>query len=1509
MESDEPEQKPKKRKLKRKILLVLLLVFVVLAAIGWSQVNSIAKSKLESQLIDAGFDSPKVGSVRVTLGGITANDVQLHVDDGVDLSFRQLAVNQSIFELARGVTPMDSVVLSGSEISLNSRDLKNDSSFSLADIDLQKIDLPASTIRLEDFQVRYFDDDGELRAQIVEATINDNAGKFQINGTAKVLDGQIAFSGEAEKSTGELSLDVQGQQLHLVDQQWQKWPGIGTSVANNLGADTVFDLDGKASGTFDDIHYSADIDTRNARIFIPKFELPIAIRSADVRISDGLVTYNSVVAAMGDADIVNGRGSTSIDGLPCRSKFEGDFTDVNVADLRKLVKDIPLSVVGTADGVVTGSVDVDESLSTTLRISANGDTKTASYGQIHANRGNVDVQIQPLVLTKDGKVVDLQGSVVVKAATKSQDVDEVLATFDLQELDRQFEFEMAGDGNVDLTIPLKSAADLRTWNLTVETVSETGNVSGMELRDLKLTASLVDGLLIFDPTTASLASEPAAKVDVNVKWPIAKKDGVLIADTGFVEVKGANVPPDEAIRFFNRQMKNAGVEYSLEPQIQSLGNSDIAGALNFSSAISLPSGIDRPIESWEVTAKLSDSKLGFEGTNLEQLSSELKIHDGILSVNGLKGQVIGGGGIEAGATLDLATSEAQNVTMTAEQFPASWLANMIIKMDAEGTFTDRTGLQPKNVTESLDGFFDAKIELDPTHDGDVLWNANAAELSVFGKPFTEIVASGNYQSVFSIRKLAAKLPGGGNAAMQGNWNAVEDTGEMKLLWEDASLEDLLDKLLSLPPSFSSTSDGELQVTFENGQPKFTGQVDLIEPRAMGGTLADHRFRIETIDNRIHFEDVETKTKDGLTVKGSFATQRPFAFDLKGRTHFMPLSTAIYDRLSGSVSSTFTLSGEAAPWKLKTSGNAKLQNLAFEQTTLSDITAKWEVDTERSIQQLNFDGLGGRARLGAKNGSPDDLIFSVDDLELAQFAAFRKLPVSLAGVVSGEAVIRDWQSPENRSIDATATSQAIKVGGVRLSRIKGTVSLSKGGRKLAYGLDSEWLDGKLEGDGSVRLDNVDNPFNAAFPLKLRLTNARLRSLSESSPALSRSALRQLEGRLSLAMDWSVTPGEYPSGTGSVTLEDAKWKNRLVSRKIYSDIGLDEGIMQLENISADLQQGEIAGRATVPLVGGASGKYELDVRNFSLERLMAVLLDDPIEATGQVNARISGRTGKTITGAGTLGLSRAGLFGVSDQSMKIPIRFSVQPSQQTATIEMPRTRFRAFRGNVNGKAKLDIGSRVRLESKLELADIDSKTLISALTGYTNTGDGKLSGRLEVSGKDIRSENDLVGTFRGQLEQSSAFSLPLLDQVSRFIGNAGSLRNDKFDSDAIDLVLSKGRVNVRQFRLQSSLASVVVLGDVFLDGRLDMEIAARVERLNQPTLLDELAGSPIARFTGPEVAFLAQAAEFLSERIVVLDVGGTTLRPHIRLSTAKQLKEEVIRYFLRGSQILPNANGLNN
>ncbi len=1086
----------------------------------------------------------------------------------------------------------------------------------------------------------------------------------------------------------------------------------------------------------------------------------------------------------------------------------------------------------------------------------------------------------------------------------------MLSTFDLQALDQQFEFSVLGDGKVDLKIPLNSAPDLRTWRLVVDSKSEKGAVGGVALNNLTVKAFLDDGQLVFDEATATLVETPNSKVGVKVKWPLPNRAAESISKVGSVEVSGNSLSPKTALSFFDRQMRNAGVTYQAKPQIDSLVDSSIGGALNFRSSLVLPAGDSRPVNSWKVDAKLFDSEVFMSGVTMDQIDTEISIRDGLLTLDALKGKIDNGGTIDVDGQLQLSSGKLGNVQLTASRFPVAWLAKVVIDADETGRFADRTGINAKNVSEKLTGVFDAQIEIDPDNAANYLWASTSDEIVVFGNEFEEISASGHYDGQLDIEKIVARLPGGGMARLEGDWIAGVDQGKFSLKWKDAAVVPLLSSQIQLPESFESKSDGELEVAFVDGQPQFSGEFDLIEPKVFGGTFADHRFEISTAGNRIHFSDIPDRKSRTISLGGSFEMIRPFAFELKGQSDSMPLSTGIFDKLSGSATANFQMSGQASPWKVTSKGTAGFENLKYDKSELSRIRSKWNFDSEEPEQQeLEIIGLGGNAVFDSKRSQTNSLVFQIKDVDLSELAAFRKLPVELSGTVEGTAKIENWSDPSNQTVSLIGLSDLVRVGNGRLTRVTGNAQFANGGKDLEYSFESQFLEGKLSAEGKSKLKSISDPFSNTFPLTFRLSNGRVSRLVEAVSPSPVEMLRQLEGRVSAAMQWEVTPGEYPKGNGSVAFEDIKYRNRRVSRKIESGVSLAGGVVQLKGIRAELQQGEISGKATIPLIGSASGTYALDVRNFSLERMLHVLLEDPMEADGVVNARIAGRSGRTITGRGTLGVSQAGLFGVSSESMKIPVRYSIDPGQRKVQVEMPNARIKAFRGTIDGSAKLEFGSRTRLESKLELSNIDSQRMVRALTGYQKTGTGKLSGTLEMKSRNFRTEKDLDGSFRGELKQSNAFSFPVFDQIARLMGNATTLRSDQFDSDLIELTMSKGVVNVRQFRLQSALASVIVTGQAWLNGKLDLEVAARIERLNQPTLIEQLAGSPIARIAGPEAAFFAQAAEFLSERIVFVDVSGTAKRPQMRLNPGKQLKEEAIRYFLRGSQILPNANGRNN
>jgi hypothetical protein len=59
--------------------------------------------------------------------------------------------------------------------------------------------------------------------------------------------------------------------------------------------------------------------------------------------------------------------------------------------------------------------------------------------------------------------------------------------------------------------------------------------------------------------------------------------------------------------------------------------------------------------------------------------------------------------------------------------------------------------------------------------------------------------------------------------------------------------------------------------------------------------------------------------------------------------------------------------------------------------------------------------------------------------------------------------------------------------------------------------------------------------------------------------------------------------------------------------------------------------------------------------------------------------------------------------------------------------------------------------------------------------------------------------------------------------------------------------------------------------------------------------LIRSPAGTLALPGASAILEAAEFLSNRVVYVHVGGTFNSPHFRLQTDRILRDELLRYYL--------------
>ena len=1485
--NDQPTKTRKKGRAKRWLIRLLIVVLLIVCAKFFAEYY--AAQTITQQLRDAGFDSAKIKNLSIGFDGVSLTDVAAD-SESMSLAIGQITANQPLSQLLLGDLNFQSLQLDGVDFKFDT-DVETGPS---PEFSLVGLKLPAQKISVTNVSVALSDQDSTLNLSGITLSATTESGSdIRLTGNCgDFVGGQLDFDGLLQQN-GQLDFDFEADSFEPTDGDWQKWPGIPPSVERHLGVSGVFDLVGSFSlSPQSKSDYSAVVTTAGAHLHINKFNLPIDIRSADILIENGLVTYRAVEAGFEDSDIVLGTGTTTIDGLPCVSKFEGTFKNIDVVWLRRLVPAIPDSVFGNATGKTIGSVVVDEQIDTTLRLSANGDTFNGGYGKIHAKSGNVDVQIQPLKLTSLGVTKNIQGAVTVNADTSNQDADDILATFDLSALDQQFGFDVTGSGKAFLKIPLDSAGQMETWTLDVNAKTDAGKVSDIPIANSTIHSFLKDGSLHFDPVVAQIKSNRNTPETINLKidWPLGEKLKQKNA-TGIIKVTGNAVAPATAAAFLAKQLNNSHAEFRFQKGIEQIAQANQPGSLDFQANIKLPAVGDRPTRSWDVDGEILKGSFSQQNVNIGKLKAKIEIADSVLKFSDVSARINSFGYGKGRFAFDLDSREVTDASITAEKIPANWLLSSVLGSEALSKIDGDLSINATPSKSEKDSF---RIQV------------TSNQLALGDQIIGSMIAEGRLGKESFLRSIRARGDNDFSVDVTGRWPIAGPGGKLSAQWSNLPLT-LLTTFSPIPADLGKgSSQGKVAIVAGEDGVTVAGD-SAISGLVIGSTrLRPIDFEISTNGNQI--EVAGKKKLSGMSA--SISTAAPYEFKTSFKTRKLELATVVDDPRfeQAKVRVNFSATGQASPFSFRTSGTGAFVDRSILADRIAPIRAQWKFDNQQPNKMgLQLKGFGGTATLKPRAKGQGIAELNFNSIDSRQIALLLGTSIPMEGTFNGTLKIADLQKALPR-LALSATSSKLKFGSLDIADPVIKASLlpaipRSGQHKFAYQLEGRLFDGKLTCQGQLADFKPATAMKNRFPVNIQLINASLQRVGLDLAPGSQQFFRRLGGKLSLFTKWQLSPTSSPEMAGRLRLDETKFDGKRVSRTISSDVLIKNQLLSLNKLSAELQQGEISGRANFPLGSTTSGNFELLIRRFSLSRMLQILGGDSIPAQGLISARVSGRTGASIAGRGVLEISRAGLFGVSDQSMKVPIRFALQPRQRTGEIVMPRNRFRLFGGNVNGSASMKFGAQTRLETNLQFANLNSDSMVRSLSGYSVQGTGRLGGTLKLSSRDMKSPKDLTGSFRGSLENSDAFEIPLLNQASRLI-NTPTLQTRRFNSEEIEMSLSKGVIDVKSFNLRNSLANVTIDGKVTLEGRLQLGLAARVERLNQPTLIDELAGSPLARFQGTPAAFFAQAAEFLSERILFLKIDGSTTNPRFRLDPGKQLREELIRQFLRGSQILPNA-----
>ncbi len=1522
----------KKRRARRFWTLAAIVLLSGAAVTSWVSVNRYVRGRVESELARV-FDGAtvRIGSVNFGITGVTASrvDITNQQDIAPWLVVERLTIHEPIWNLILGTDEFDHIAATKPRAVFRVDQLNVDS----VDVDLADIDFPADELSVRQAQI-VVQQRGrtDLAVDDLNVRLNKTADGISIRGrSSSVVGNTVVLSGELNRRTRQTQLTIRSDKFELRDDQWIRWPGVPQDINQHLVAGGVADVLVEFQSTPDGpLAFQSTVRPQHIDLNLPTMNLALGITGGEFKVTSSELIFSQVRAATDARGSITASGRARIGIFPVTTTFETNFQGVSDHTLRNLVPQIPVEVAGRVDGTARGRVEVGATLETLVAVQADATSSDLRYGSVTSANANVMVNLEKLKLDQEWQPLQLDGEVRVTAQTENEPLANVFKTFELQSLQEQLGLMAETDATVALALPLATVEQINTWSLSVEGDANEARFSGQPLGLVHATAKLDNGRLVLKPITARIQADPTpppdSKIEVAVDWPLT--DDATEPNQGRVHVTATQVPPAWLIDVaeFHKQLIDPDVQAKFDRALTS-DRTEISGDFNFVADLTIDASAPDDVDAWQLQGTIADSTVAVGDERLNGFSTSFGAENSRLVIHQAAGQFESGGQLNGDVTVDLARMELELARMTFREIPLAWSAHLASRLNDDfAGWLETAELKTSRGSQDLSGYFSAEMtasrQTPDQSDQAALLQLETVirseQLQVKQQVFNDIVVGALIEGPeIEIDRLQAKLGDGGSLSGNGNWNTSRKSGAANLQWSSLPVAKVFDQLgLSGNEQFQGTLSGNVAVRSPEGQPvdedlawhiAGTVEANRVSMQRLSLPPQSFTFALESRDAKLFLSQFRRPGDENeIGVTAQFELKTPFAFQVDSNIDSLALGqvakfeladddplAAWLAQLSGELEARFNVAGQLEPFDWSSTGSANLRQVSVRGKSIGPMQASWtnlsSGPNEGAAVEISL--LGGKIETSELDLANQRAAVSLKNLQATQVSTALALPVSLTGQLSGDAILRDWSDPEKRQVKATVRGGSTVIGDTELAELDGFLQLQT--TSLRYGLNGRLLDGRFFSNGET---TIDPAAPTEYPLELRIEGVSLKPLYQSTALAS--SWPDLDGKVAATADVKFSPTQPAQASGRLNVENIRYDRKLVARAATSRFTLRDGILELGDVRSDFIQGEVAGNASFSVNQASQGHYNLSLRRLNLKQLGELLTKQTLDWSGSFDARLSGRLGRTVSGQGEIGLVRAELYGGPRQSFQLPIQFELN-SATSGRVEVRRSQIRLFDGRVSGKARVDFHNEVDIDIDLALADLDTAELFQSLAGSHQQSQGRLSGRLKLQGRSVRTSRDLSGSFKGNLTQAQSFKLPVLENLAVFLNNQ-ALVNRTFDSDEIDLQLANGAIVLRQLNFTNSVAKVAVFGTVYLNKRLDLRVAARIERFDQPTLVDEFFDSPLALLSGSPVAFYTQVAEFLSDRIVRVRVGGNISRPVFRLDPSGQIKEELIRYFLRDAKI---------
>ena len=601
-----------------------------------------------------------------------------------------------------------------------------------------------------------------------------------------------------------------------------------------------------------------------------------------------------------------------------------------------------------------------------------------------------------------------------------------------------------------------------------------------------------------------------------------------------------------------------------------------------------------------------------------------------------------------------------------------------------------------------------------------------------------------------------------------------------------------------------------------------------------------------------------------------------------------------------------VSGTASPLSFNAIGQITASKLTLAKTRANEIDLKWQVTPEKlvvsELKATVFGGtISGSADLpfASDKGGKFELGFKNVDAEAAtEFVPDFPIPISgqATGKVSG--TIDPAKPGQSRigKMDVDLSAPKLTVQGFPAERLVGKASLNRG--VLDYHLEGKLLGGSFEIKGSYPGPKAKAPVPVPKSERgtLKLTGLEL-SLIASQLAVP--SLAPLRGRVDATFDYD---NDLSAGNGRITVSGLAWGESVFARELTGVLLLKDGMVSLSELNGRLAGGELRARAHIRLNEKARNSFSVGVYSADAKKLFAVVPEVREKLDGPVNLTIHGQLGRGVRGSGTLSMIRGMTAGVAVADLRIPFDWSIGAGGFGRFVIREAT-VNTGTGKMEAKLTYEWGLGARVDGQVRFVNVPLRTIVPELGTFSLLGNGRITGRFDLNGTNLRSWNDLNGSLVATLTQTSAKEIPILQQAIPFLNPTGLVQ--PFQSGDIRGTLSRGVFRVERLALVNAGGQIFAEGTITMAGRIDAAVVAHTGMAGPVAGAFQLFGA--VPTIGPiPVGLILDVSEFLANRTIRLNITGTVKNPVVRVNTAALLSEEAVRFFLARYVVPAGAAG---